>query len=114
VRNLLRREGVHEVNEVEFLATFGKEIVSIATIIVVYFLFIKPKDMQIEKKDEQIEELVETNRFIVSENSAQLGKISHTMDKISSEIGNLSENQKKLNDGQDDLWKEIVRLKGDR
>ncbi|MDR7207608.1 hypothetical protein [Priestia megaterium] len=102
------------MNEMELFQMFGKEGVTFLAIILVYVLFVRPKDMQMDKKDAQITELVETNRLIVAENSEQLGNISSTLEKISTEMTSLSENQKKLNDGQDELWKEIVYLKKER
>ena len=102
------------MNEMELFQMFGKEGVTFLAIILVYFLFVRPKDVQMEKKDAHITELVETNRLIVAENSEQLGNISSTLEKISTEMTSLSDNQKKLNEGQDELWKEIVYLKKER
>lgn len=102
------------MTEVELLDMFGKESITFVAIILVWFLFVKPKDAQIDRKDTQITELVETNRVIVKENSEQLGKISGTMERISTELIALNENQTQLKDGQDDLWKEVVQLKKER
>lgn len=99
------------MTELELFNTLGKESIIFLSIILVWYLFVKPKDVQLEKKDTQITELVETNRVIVRENSEQLGKISITMDKISTELITLNANQNELKDGQDDLWKEVVQLK---
>lgn len=102
------------MTELELFEMLGKESIVFVAIILVWFLFVKPKDIQIERKDSQITELVETNRVIVKENSEQLGKISDTMDRISYELINLNANQTELKDGQDDLWKEVVQLKRER
>ena len=56
------------MTEVEFLQMLGKESIVFVAIFVVYFLFVKPKDIQLEKKDNQIDELVNSNRQIVTEN----------------------------------------------
>ena len=100
------------MTELDLFNLLGKESIVFVAIILVWLLFVKPKDVQIDKKDGQITELVETNRVIVKENSEQLGKISETMDKISTELITLNENQHELKSGQDDLWREVVRLKG--
>lgn len=102
------------MTELDLVQTFGKEGVTIVTIILLYFLFIKPKDIQLDKKDTQITELVEANKLIVSENSEQLGNISKTLEKVASEMTTLSENQKRLGEGQDELWREIILIKKER
>lgn len=99
------------MSEIELFQMLGKESIVFVAIILVYLLFVRPKDTQLEKKDTQITELVESNRLIVQENSAELGKIAHTMDRISYELINLNRNQDVLKDGQDDLWREVVQLK---
>jgi hypothetical protein len=95
------------VNELELLAMFGKEGVTFVSIILVYLLFVKPKD-------KHIDELMQSNRQIVEDNGVQLGKISGTMEKISTEMVVLAENQTALKNGQDELWREVVRLKGEK
>lgn len=99
------------MTEVELFNMLGKESIVFVAIILVWYLFVRPKDTQIEIKDKHITELVETNRTIVRENSEQLSKISGTMEKISTELTTLNDNQHELKDGQDDLWREVVRLK---
>ena len=95
------------MNELELFNTFGKESIVFVAIILIWFLFVKPKD-------EQIKELLESNRLVVSENSETLANISDTMKEISGELTNLNENQVKLKDGQDELWKEIIMIKKER
>lgn len=85
----------------------GKESIVFVAIILVYALFVKPKDVQIQ-------ELMESNRQIVAENSEQLSNISDTMEKISTELMNINDTQHKLKDGQDELWKEIILIKKER
>ncbi|MDA1509655.1 hypothetical protein ORN01_25040 [Bacillus cereus] len=95
------------MTELELFNTFGKESIVFVAIILIWFLFVKPKD-------EQIKELLESNRLVVSENSETLANISDTMKEISGELTNLNENQVKLKDGQDELWKEIIMIKKER
>lgn len=95
------------MTELEFFQMVGKESIVFVAIILVYFLFVKPKDIQIQ-------ELMESNRQIVSENSEQLANISDTMEKISTELMNINDSQMKLKDGQDELWKEIILIKKER
>jgi hypothetical protein len=57
---------------------------------------------------------MQSNRQIVEDNGVQLGKISGTMEKISTEMVVLAENQTALKNGQDELWREVVRLKGEK
>ncbi|MGE7976683.1 hypothetical protein ACQKOK_28280 [Bacillus cereus] len=95
------------MTELELFNTFGKESIVFVAIILIWFLFVKPKD-------EQIKELLESNRLVVSENSETLASISDTMKEISGELTNLNENQVKLKDGQDELWKEIIMIKKER
>lgn len=102
------------MTEVELFQLFGKESITFIAIILVWYLFVKPKDVQLDKKDHQLDELLDNNRKIVSENSETLADISETMEKISSELTTLNVNQSKLKDGQDDLWREIVQLKKER
>lgn len=94
------------VSELDLLAFFGKEGVTFLSIVLVYFLFVKPKDTHIDA-------LMHSNRQIVKDNGEQLGRISVTMEKISNEMTVLSKNQNALKEGQDELWKEVVRLKGE-
>lgn len=91
----------------EMLKFIGKQSVIFLSIILVYILFVKPKDSQIDK-------LISNNEKIIRENSTQLVKVAATMEKVSSELTNLNENQMKLKDGQDDLWKEIVKIKNNK
>ncbi|MDF3555491.1 hypothetical protein LAV92_27885 [Bacillus cereus] len=102
------------MTELELFNTFGKESIIFVAIILIWLLFVKPKDIQIEKKDAQILELLESNRLVVTENSETLANISDTMKEISGELTNLNENQVKLKDGQDELWKEIIMIKKER
>lgn len=95
------------MTELELLQFFGKEGVTFLSIILVYLLFVKPKDTHINA-------LMHSNRQIVKDNGEQLGKISVTMDKISTEMQVLAKNQNALKKGQDELWKEVVRLKGEK
>lgn len=95
------------MTELDLFNTFGKESIVFLAIILIWFLFVKPKD-------EQIKELLESNRLVVSENSETLASISDTMKEISGELTNLNENQVKLKDGQDELWKEIIMIKKER
>lgn len=95
------------MTELELFNTFGKESIVFVAIILIWLLFVKPKD-------EQIKELLESNRLVVSENSETLASISDTMKEISGELTNLNENQVKLKDGQDELWKEIIMIKKER
>ncbi|MGY6462289.1 hypothetical protein ACXIUK_23620, partial [Vibrio parahaemolyticus] len=74
------------MTELELFNTFGKESIVFVAIILIWFLFVKPKD-------EQIKELLESNRLVVSENSETLANISDTMKEISGELTNLNENQ---------------------
>lgn len=99
------------MSEVELITMFGKEGIALLTVVLIYFLFIKPKDKQVAEKDVQITELVETNRVIVKENSEQLGNIAGTLDKVSGELITLNKNQQELKIGQDELWDELVQLK---
>lgn len=102
------------MTELELFNLIGKESIVFVAIILIWLLFVKPKDIQLEKKDSQITELVETNRLIVRENSEQLTKVSNTMERISTELITLNANQAELKNGQDDLWKEVVQLKKER
>mgnify|MGYP001085953200 CR=1 FL=1 len=95
------------MTELELFNMVGKESIVFVAIILIWFLFVKPKD-------EQIKELLESNRLVVSENSETLASISDTMKEISGELTNLNENQVKLKDGQDELWKEIIMIKKER
>lgn len=95
------------MSEMEFLQMIGKESVVFVAIFVVYYLFVRPKDSQIN-------ELLETNKQVVQENSETLADISATMEKISCELTNLNDNQVKLKEGQDELWREIIFLKKER
>jgi len=95
------------MTEIELFQMIGKESIVFVAIILVYALFVKPKDVQIQ-------ELMESNRLIVSENSEQLSNISDTMEKISTELMNINDTQHKLKDGQDELWKEIILIKKER
>lgn len=91
----------------DMLKFIGKQSVIFISIILVYFLFVMPKDKQIDK-------LISNNEKIIKENSTELAKVASTMEKVSSELTNLNENQMKLKDGQDDLWKEIVKIKNQK
>ncbi|HDR3499652.1 TPA: hypothetical protein QCN48_005111 [Bacillus toyonensis] len=95
------------MTELELFDVVGKESIVFVAIILIWYLFVKPKD-------EQIKELLESNRLVVSENSETLASISDTMKEISGELTNLNENQVKLKDGQDELWKEIIMIKKER
>ncbi|MCU4863104.1 hypothetical protein OB981_24010 [Bacillus cereus] len=95
------------MTELDLFNLLGKESIVFVAIILIWFLFVKPKD-------EQIKELLESNRLVVSENSETLASISDTMKEISGELTNLNENQVKLKDGQDELWKEIIMIKKER
>ncbi len=95
------------MTELDLFNMVGKESIVFVAIILIWFLFVKPKD-------EQIKELLESNRLVVSENSETLANISDTMKEISGELTNLNENQVKLKDGQDELWKEIIMIKKER
>lgn len=95
------------MTELELFEMFGKEGVTFLAIILVYVLFVRPKDFQIQ-------ELVDANKQIVNENSEQLGNISRIMEKIADEMTTLSENQKKLGEGQDELWREIILIKKEK
>ena len=92
------------MTELELFEVFGKEATALITVVLIYVLFIKPKD-------KHITDLVDTNRKMVDENSKQLGHIAETMDKISGEMQTLSKNQNELKEGQNELWKEIVKIK---
>ena len=94
------------MTEFDLLAMFGKESVTFVSLVLVYLLFVKPKD-------KMIDELVQSNRQIVKDNGEQLGRISATMEQISDEMQVISKSQYQLKQGQDELWKEIVRLKGE-
>lgn len=85
----------------------GKESIVFVAIFVIYYLFVRPKDTQIN-------ELLDTNKQVVQENSETLADISATMEKISCELTNLNDNQVKLKEGQDELWREIIFLKKER
>ncbi|WP_324658916.1 hypothetical protein [Bacillus cereus] len=102
------------MTELELFNMVGKESIVFVAIILIWLLFVKPKDVQLEKKDGQIQELLESNRLVVTENSETLGNIAETMKGISSELTNLNENQVKLKDGQDELWREIIMIKKER
>jgi predicted PurR-regulated permease PerM len=95
------------MNEFQLIQFLSKEGVTLVAIVLVYYLFVRPKD-------EQIKELVESNKQIVKENGEQLENIAETMEKISAELTHLNANQVKLKEGQDELWREIIQLKKER
>lgn len=88
----------------ETLKFVGKQSVIFLSIILVYLLFVLPKDKMINK-------LIHNNEKVINENSKELSRVASTMEKVSTELTHLNKNQMKLKDGQDDLWKEIVKIK---
>jgi uncharacterized protein YoxC len=119
------------MGELEILHSIAQESIAIATTILLIVLLLRPKDRQLDEKtnalfekNKQIETLLITNQELaqhtksMADNVTKLvndvGSISSTMEKIADEMEVLSTNQAKLKDGQDELWKEVVRLKGER
>lgn len=109
---------------IELINVIGRESIAILTTIVLIVLLLKPKDKQLDEKNKQIETLLVTNSELadhsrtmvgnVSKLVDDVGSISKTMEKISEEMTVLSHNQRDLKNGQDELWREVVRLKGEK
>lgn len=117
--------------EIEILQALGKESIAIITTIVLIVFLLRPKDKQLDEKtnalfekNKQIETLLETNAELADHSKematsvtklvSDVGSISRTMEKIADEMTILSKNQTELKDGQAELWKEVVRLKGEK